>query len=195
MRRFTFDRLLSIGGFLMVLVLCAAGGLLLWAASYTHNSVSEQLAAQQIYFPPANSPAIAAPEFAPMQQYAGEQLTTGPQAKVYADYFIANHLKEIGGGKTYAQISAESLADPTNTQLHNQAQTIFQGNTLRGLLLTSSAFWELGTIALWAAIAAFVGAFLLVILAVLGYVHSLRVHEGDEVLVPRRQVAPTAGTA
>ena len=81
-RRFTFDRLLSIGGLMMVAVLCAAGGLLLWAKSYTHNEVSAQLLEQQIYFPSANNPAIAASQFAPMKQYAGEQLTTGPQANV-----------------------------------------------------------------------------------------------------------------
>ncbi len=190
MRRFTFDRLLSIGGLMMVAVLCAAGGLLLWANSYTHNEVSTQLSEQQIYFPPANSPAIAAPQFAPMKQYAGEQLTTGPQAKVYADYFIGNHLKEIGGGKTYAQLASESLAHPNDTKLAATVQTMFQGNTLRGLLLTSSAFWQLGTIAGWAAIAAFAGAGLLVILAVLGYLHSRRVPEAEEVLAPRQPVAP-----
>ena len=97
-----------------------------------------------------------------MKQYAGEQLTTGPQAKVYADYFIGNHLKEIGGGKTYAQLASESIANPTDTKLAATVQTMFQGNTLRGLLLTSSAFWQLGTIAGWAAIAAFAGAGLLV---------------------------------
>ena len=41
-----------------------------------------------------------------MRQYAGQQLTTGAQAETYADHFIAVHLKEIGGGKTYAQLSA-----------------------------------------------------------------------------------------
>jgi hypothetical protein len=59
--------------------------------------VHTQLAAQQIYFPPANSKAVAAPEFAAMRPYGGQQLTTGAQAQVYADHFIANHLKAIGG--------------------------------------------------------------------------------------------------
>jgi hypothetical protein len=183
MLRKSFDAIISTAGILLVFVLLAAGALGLWAATYTHNSVSAQLEAQQIYFPPANSPAIAAPEFAPMKQYAGQQLTTGPQAKVYADYFIANHLKEIGGGKTYAQISAASLADPTNTALHNQAQTMFQGNTLRGLLLTSSAFWQLGTIAFWAAITCFAFAVITAVLTVLGWLHFRRV-PANEMLLP-----------
>lgn len=192
MRRFTFDRLLSIGGFLLVLALCAAGGLLLWASSYTHSEVSAQLSQQNIVFPPANSSAVAAPEFAPMRQYGGQQMTTGPQARVYANYFIANHLKEIGGGKTYAQVSSEAQANPGNAKLEATAQTLFQGETLRGLLLTSSAFWQLGTIAQWGAIAAFVAAGLLAILAVLGFVHSLRVRDTEEVLAPRQRVAQRA---
>jgi hypothetical protein len=48
-----------------------------------------------------------------MRPYGGQQLTTGAQAEVYADHFIANHLKEIGGGKTYAQLSALSIAQRT----------------------------------------------------------------------------------
>jgi hypothetical protein len=31
-------------------------------------------------------------------------LTTGAQAEVCADHFIANHLKEIGGGKTGSSV-------------------------------------------------------------------------------------------
>jgi hypothetical protein len=31
--------------------------------------------------------------------------------------FIANHLIKIGGGKTYAQVSAEALASPGNAKL------------------------------------------------------------------------------
>jgi hypothetical protein len=165
------------------------GGLLLWGRSYTHDQVSSQLAAQKIFFPPANSPAIAAPEFAPMHQHAGQQLTTGPQAKVYADSFIANHLKEIGGGQTYAELSSKLQTDPNNTQLAKTVQTMFQGETLRGLLLSSYAFWTLGSIAGWAALAAFIGAGLLLILAVFGIVHSRRVAPGQEVLAPKAEAA------
>jgi hypothetical protein len=73
--------------------------------TYIGNEVHSQLAAQKIFFPAANSPAVAAPEFSAMRQYGGQQLTTGAQAEVYADHFIANHLKVIGGGQTYAQLS------------------------------------------------------------------------------------------
>jgi hypothetical protein len=187
MPRRTFDILISVGALVLVAVFCVAGALLLWGRSYTHDSVSSQLAAQKIFFPPANSPAIAAPEFAPMHQYAGQQLTTGPQAKVYADSFIANHLKEIGGGKTYAELSSQLQTDKSNTQLAQTVQTMFQGETLRGLLLSSYAFWTLGSIAGWGALAAFIGAGLLLILAVFGFIHSRRVGPSEELLAPKAE--------
>ena len=87
-----------------------------------------------------------------MRQYAGQQLTTGAQAETYADHFIAVHLKEIGGGQTYAQLSTKAQANPTNTKLPDQVATMFKGETLRGLLLNAYAFGTMGTIAGIAAI-------------------------------------------
>ena len=68
-------------------MLIVSGVMLTWAHNFIGNEVHTQLAAQQIYFPANNSPAIKAPEFAAMHQYAGQQLTTGAQAEVYADHF------------------------------------------------------------------------------------------------------------
>jgi hypothetical protein len=87
-----------------------------------------------------------------MSVYAGEQMTTGPQAETYADHFIAVHLGEIAGGKTYSEVSAASIADPTNTKLAGQVQTLFRGETLRGLLLNSYGWWQIGQYAFYAAI-------------------------------------------
>ena len=42
------------------------------------------------------------------------------------------HLKEVADGKTYAQVSTLAQADPTNTQLRAQVNTLFKGETLRG---------------------------------------------------------------
>src|SRR5580698_10584395 len=147
MRRRTFDILMAAAGMFLAVTLIFAGVMLTWAHNYIGNEVHTQLAAQQIYFPAANSPAVAAPEFAAMRQYGGQQLTTGPQAEVYADHFIANHLKAIGGGKTYSQLSSQAQADPTNTKLAATVQTVFQGETLRGLLLNAYAFGTVGFIA------------------------------------------------
>jgi len=182
MRRMTFDILMATAGLILALTLVAAGGLLTWAHSYIGNEVHTQLAAQQIFFPAANSKAVAAPEFAAMRQYGGQQLTTGAQAEVYADHFIANHLKEIGGGKTYAQLSAEAQLQPKNTVLAGEVATVFKGETLRGLLLNAYAFGTMGTIAGIAAIAAFIAGAVMLVLSGLGLVHARRVAPGAEIL-------------
>jgi hypothetical protein len=149
---------MATAGLFLTVTLIASGALLLWAHSFIGNEVHTQLAAQQIFFPAANSKAVAAPEFAAMRQYGGQQLTTGAQAEVYADHFIASHLKAAGGGKTYAQLSAEAIAQPKNTALEAQVATAFKGETLRGLLLNAYAFGTMGMIAGIAAIAAFIAA-------------------------------------
>ena len=168
------DNILTAGGLLLTVVLLVAGGLLVWAHTFVDNEIHNQLAAEQIYFPAANSAAVAGPEFKAMRQYGGQQLTTGAQAEVYADHFIAIHLKTIGGGKTYAQLSTAAQADPTNTALAGQVATVFKGETLRGLLLNAYAFGTMATIALIAAIAAFVAAGLMLVLSVLGLLHIRR---------------------
>lgn len=188
MRRRTFDILATISGVVLAVVLLAAGGLLAWGHSFISNEVHSQLAAQKIYFPPASSPEIKAPEFAAMHQYAGQLMTTGAQAEVYADHFIANHLKVIGGGQTYAQLSAKSLAEPKNAALAAQVQTVFRGETLRGLLLNAYGFWKMGQIMMIAAWVAFGAAAAMVILSGLGIAHLRRVDPRDEIF--RKVPAP-----
>ncbi len=182
MKRRTFDLLMAVAGLFLAVTLAVAGGLALWGHNFIGNEVHTQLAAQQIFFPAANSPAVAKPEFQAMRQYGGQQLTTGAQAEVYADHFIANHLKAIGGGKTYAQLSAEAIAKPTDTALAAQVATVFKGETLRGLLLNAYAFGTMGTIAGIAAIAAFIAAAVMLILSGLGLMHARRTTPGTEIL-------------
>jgi hypothetical protein len=174
MKRSTIDRLASWVGFTITAVLIVSGALLTWAHNFVGSEVHTQLAAQKVFFPAKGSPAIAGPQFAAMRQYAGQQLTTGAQAKVYADHFIAVHLGEIGGGKTYAQLSAQAQANPTDTKLAGTVNTMFRGETLRGLLLNAYAFGTMGFIAGIAAIAAFIAAALMLLLSGLGLWHSRR---------------------
>ena len=192
--RRTFDVLISAAALLMVAVLAVAGGLLTWGHNYITSQVHNQLAAQQIYFPAANSAAVAAPEFQAMRQYGGQLMTTGAQAEVYANHFIANHLKVIGGGKTYSQLSAEAIAQPKNAALAAQVNTVFKGETLRGLLLNAYAFGTIGTIAGIAAIAAFVGAGLLLMLSLLGFYHSRKAAR-DQQNPASSDALPRPGTA
>jgi hypothetical protein len=195
MKRRTFDILVATGGLFLAVTLVVSGVLLTWAHDFVGHEVHTQLAAQKIFFPPGNSPAIKAPEFAAMHKYAGLQLTTGAQAETYADHFIANHLIKIGGGKTYAQISAAANASPGNAKLAATAATLFQGETLRGLLLNAYAFATMGMIAGIAAIAAFIAAAIMLVLGGLGLMHSRHVSPEKEILAGHAGQAPHAGPA
>ena len=124
-----------------------------------------------------------------MTAYAGQLMTTGAQAQTYADHFIAVHLREIGGGKTYSQLSAASLAQPKNAALAAQVQTMFRGETLRGLLLNAYGFWQMGQIMLIGAIVAFVAAAVMLILSVFGIAHLRRVPAEAEIFSGRTATA------
>jgi hypothetical protein len=154
--------ILSLAGVAIAAVLLAAGGLLLWGSAYVHNTVQSQLAAQQITFPPAAAFAHpkAGTEITPsmipsVSQYAGQQLLTGQQAEAYADHFIAVHIANMGAGKTYSQLSTESLAQPTNTQLAATVNTVFKGETLRSMLLSAYGWWKVSQITYIASLFAF----------------------------------------
>ena len=153
MRRTTFDKLLGWIGTSFGVVLLVAGGVLLWGSAYVHNTVQSQLAAQQITFPPAAAFAHpkAGTEITPsmipsVSQYAGQQLLTGQQAEAYADHFIAVHIANMGGGKTYSQLSTESIAQPNNTALATTVNTVFKGETLRSMLLNAYGWWKVSQI-------------------------------------------------
>jgi hypothetical protein len=183
MRRKVFDVLASAGGMVLVTVLLVAGALLLWGHSFANSNVHDQLAQQQIVFPAKGSAELASPKIGPyLNQYAGQQLTTGPQAQAYANHFIAVHLSEMPYGGVYSKISAASKANPNNAKLAALDQTSFQGTTLRGLLLEGYGFWKFGQIALWAAIAAFTLAGVMGLLVGLGFWHARRVPESAELL-------------
>jgi hypothetical protein len=179
MRRKTFDKLLTSAGLVLAAVLLVAGGLLAWGSSFVGTQVHDQLAAQKIFFPPAGSAGLKADEFPGLQQYGGQQLVTGQQAEAYANQFIAKHIDTLGGGKTYSQLSTEARANPTDTKLSGTVDTVFRGETLRGLLLNAYAFGTIGQIAMYASIAAFVAAALLLALSLLGFAHLRRT--GDDV--------------
>jgi hypothetical protein len=153
MRRTTFDKLLGWIGASLGVALLAIGGLLLWGSAYVHNTVQGQLAAQQITFPPASAFAHpkAGTEITPsmipsVSQYAGQQLVTGQQAEAYADHFIAVHIQNMTGGKTYSQLSAQAIAQPNNAKLQAEVATVFKGETLRSMLLDAYGWWKVSQI-------------------------------------------------
>jgi hypothetical protein len=125
-----------------------AGILAIVGGGYAHKIVRDQLVPQKIYFSdnakelPAN-----------LKPYAGQQVDTAKEAKVFADDYIGLHLQGIANGQTYSEVSGQFMKDPKNTQLAQQRQSLFMGETLRGLLLSA---WGWGTIATIATIAGIV---------------------------------------
>ena len=140
-------------------ILAFVSGFLFWAAGFTHDQVTTQLAGQQITFPAANSSSITslpAADAAAMRQYAGEVMTTGPQAETYADHFIKVHLSKM---PTYEQASGAARANPKDAAAAATLNTVFTGVSLRSMLLNAYGWWTIGTYALYAGIGLAVAAF------------------------------------
>ncbi len=176
------DKLISWTGLVMAAVLLVAGGLLTWASNFVAENVRTQLLDQHITMP--SGTAIEDPLIKPyLTQFAGQKMETGEQAQAYADHYILVHMNKSSAGKTYAEVSSEYNklkatpgADQAEvTKLGELRQSLFMGSTLRGLLLNAYAFETMGTIAMYAAWAAFGGAALLFVLGLLGLRHAKHV--------------------
>ncbi len=194
MRRRTFDLITSGVGVVLALTLVVAGALLMWGAVFTTNEVHNQLAKQEIYFPPAAAFAHAKPgtEITPgmrpyLLKYAGQELLTAAQAEAYADHFIAVHLSEMPYHGVYSKIASAALANPANAELKALEQVSFQGTTLRSMLLQAYAFGTIGTLAFLASIISFVLAGVMLLLSALGFAHMRRVPVDKEVFAPHSQ--------
>jgi hypothetical protein len=192
MRAF-LDKLVSWTGVAIAAVLLIAGGLLTWANSFIGDQVHDQLTMQGITMPEGDALAdLSDEDAAALEEYAGSALDTGPEAQAYADHYILAHMNAASDGRTYQEVSGEFLAldDEAKASEEGQAlaglrQTLFMGNTLRGLLLYGYAFATIGTIAGYAAIAAFLGAFVLLALAQLGLRHARRTARAEA--APQRE--------
>jgi hypothetical protein len=150
--------------------LIVLGILALIGGRYDRQVVHHQLAPQKIYFPSNGSPGL----LPGIKQYAGQQVLNGDQAKAYADKFINVHLSKVAGGKTYSEVSAAAMADPTNATLSAQKATLFQGETLRGLLLNAWGWSLVGTIATLAGLLLIVLGAMLLALPLLNWHVNLR---------------------
>jgi len=194
--RRTVDRVLVWSGLVVAVVFGVAGSLLLWGSNFADDYVTDELTSQQIFFPSEEDLLAEDPPRDDLVQYADEQVTTGQEAEAYAS-FIDGHLQRIGGGLTYAQLGepqSEARAAVTEAQesgapeeeiaqlqaevdqITGQRDTMFKGETLRGLLLSSYAWATVGQVAGIAAIAAFAAAAVMLVLVVLGFVHLRRLH-------------------
>jgi hypothetical protein len=185
--RAVLDKLISWTGLALAVVLLIAGGLLTWANMFIGDQVKDQLTMQDIVMPEGEALAsLPEADASALEKYAGSALDSGPEAKAYADHYILAHMNAASDGRTYQQVSSEFLAldDTAKASEEGQAlgglrQTLFMGNTLRGLLLYGYAFATIGTIAGYAALAAFIGAFVLLALVQLGLRHARRTEKAE----------------
>lgn len=180
--RAMIDKLASWVGLALAAVLLVAGGLLTWANAFVADQVHDQLVMQDITMPTEEAIAdLSEEDQDALRPYLGSTLDTGPEAKAFADHYILAHMNASSGGRTYEEVSGEFItlsdaekASPEGQELGALRQSLFMGNTLRGLLLYGYAFATIGTIAGYAAVAAFTGAGALVVLGGLGLRHGRR---------------------
>jgi hypothetical protein len=214
MKRRTLDVIVSVGGLLLAGLLLIAGLVLTSNAKFANDYVTQQLAEQKINFKPAATLTDAEKAKPCLVQYAGQPLTTGKQAECYANNFIGLHLESTGGGKTYAELGdvqtqlRTQIADAQKTNASNLAdlqkqltdatsarETVFKGETLRGLLLTSYGFSEFGTKAAQASTVAYIGAGVVALLAFFGFIHAFVTPKTKAFAAPEpaKEKAPVAG--
>ena len=208
MKRRTLDILFSLGGLSLAILLLIVGLVMTSNKDFASNYVADQLSEQHITFKAASALTAEEKKADCLVKYAGKSLTTGKQAECYANEFIGLHLKSIAGGKTYAQLGEvqsdlrakvataqkandANLADLQKqlTEVTAQRETVFHGETLKGLLLTSYGFSEFGVKAGQAALAAFLAAVLLALLSIAGFVHAAMTPHSAAFAAPE---APTA---
>jgi hypothetical protein len=210
MKRRTLDILFSTGGVVLAGLLLIVGIVMTSNANFARNYVADQLGQQHITFKTAATLTDEEKKAPCLVQYAGQKLTTGKQAECYANEFIGLHLKSIANGQTYADLGAPQSAlqaqvtaaqknnDPNLadlqkqlTAISTQRDTVFKGETLRGLLLTSYGFSVFGEKAAQAAVVAYLAAGLLLLLAIAGFAHALLTPRTTAFAAPEREKIPT----
>ena len=205
MKRRTLDILFSAGGLGLAVLLLAVGIVLSTNANFANTYVRDQLGQQDITFKTVDTLTAEEKKADCLVEYAGQKMTTGKQAECYANEFIGLHLKSIAGGQTYASLGdpqsalkaqvteAQKTNDPALADLQKQLaditaqrETVFKGETLRGLLLTSYGFSEFGTKAAQGAFVAYLAAALLALLSIAGFVHAFRTPGSEAFAAPER---------
>jgi hypothetical protein len=188
--RRTIDKLLIGIGIVATVVFAVAGALLAWGANFSNDYVYDELSSQNVVFPDEAS--LREEGRDDLVKYADEQVTTGPEAEAYASY-INGHLQGIADGQTYSEIDDRGAQEAvvaaeeagaseaevaelqaTADELKGQRDSLFRGETLRGLLLSAFAWSTMGRIAGIAAWVAFAAAAVMAALVVAGMVHLAR---------------------
>jgi len=211
MKRRTLDLLFSIGGVGLAALLLIIGVVMSGNADFSERYVTDQLKEQRITFKAADTLTDEERKADCLVAYAGQELTTGKQAECYANEFIGLHVRTSGGGRTYAELgdvqtalrpqiaAAQAGGDPGLAGLQKQLadataqrETVFKGETLRGILLTSYGFSELGNKAQQAATVIYLGAALLLALSLAGLVHAFVTPRSEAFAAPEPEAAAPA---
>lgn len=209
MKRRTLDVLFSAGGIALAGLLLVLGLVMTSNANFSKNYVRDQLSQQNISFTPSEALSDEEKESACVVKYAGQQLTTGKQAECYANEYIGLHIKSIADGQTYADLgepqsalrdevaAAEEANDPALPDLEEQLAAItaqrdslFKGETLRGLLLTSYGFSVFGVKGGEVATVAYIVAALLALLSLAGFVHAFKTPKNESFAAPEHGNSP-----
>jgi hypothetical protein len=193
LKRRTIDSVLISFGAVLTVALVVAGALLTWGANFAKDYVKDELSSQHVAFPPAA--ALEEEGRTDLVQYADATVDTGAEAEAYAS-FINGHLQTVADGATYADLGtpereAKAAVDAavadgadeatvadlqaTADQITGQRNTLFKGETLRGLLLTAFAWSTVGRIAGYAALGAFIAGGVMLVLVLLGVRHHHKV--------------------
>ncbi len=201
MKRRTLDIIFSAGAIAVAILLVLLGFVFKGNADFADSYVGEQLSEQQINFTPAESLSDEEKQSTCLVEFAGTSLDSGKKAECYANDYIGLHLEGIGGGETYATLGAIQsqartayndavTASATNVdalkadldKVTGQRESMFKGETLRGLLLTSYGFSIFGEKAALAALLAFIGAAVMALAGLAGFVHAFS-KSGDKVVL------------
>ena len=191
MKRRTLDMIFSAGGVAVAILLVLLGFVFKTNADFADSYVHDQLAEQKISFTAAEFLSDEEKASTCLIENAGTPLDSGKKAECYANDYIGMHLKGIGGGETYATIGAiqtkakTALADATAANAGNvvelkaeldkitgQRESMFKGETLRGLLLTSYGFSIFGEKAALAGMISFLGALVMLLASIAGFIHA-----------------------
>lgn len=135
-------RILEFGGLAASVVLITFGAFALYLGVDARNTVRDSVRQENITFGTTDDPAVV--QYA--QQWAGEQVTTGEQARAFAQVMRA-HALESSEGLTYAQmgrfLAADNPDDPAGTSDPEAALLNEQGepvaNSFRNTWVTQTA--------------------------------------------------------
>ena len=197
MKRRTLDLVFVVGGVSLAVLLSVLGLVMKSNADFAKDYVRDQLSEQRITFTAAEFLSEEERKAECLVEHAGTVLDSGEKAECYANEYIALHMRESAAeagyaGETYASIggiqrtlradlaSATEAGEPTEAiqaqldEVTALRETMFKGETLRGLLLTSYGFSVFGEKGEQVMTVAFIAALVLLLASIAGLIHFAR---------------------